>query len=102
MIAGYKIPGTEYVLPSLSADQAIGFDDNGYFRRIESQETHHAVRMILIREMIHAALSRNHPEVTVEQVGELMETSGGGLYLITCGVPPAKAAEMQANPPPAV
>jgi hypothetical protein len=102
MISGYKIPDTDLVLPSLDADTAIGFDEAGAFKRIESGELKMGERLALVKGIVHAALLRNYPDLKREEVGKIVDLRNKEVLYLTClGLTETRIAELTANPPSA-
>jgi hypothetical protein len=102
MFSGYEIPGTKFIVPALSGRDAIRFEDAGYFKRIEG-DSHPAVRHALIKEIVHAAMTRNYPNVTAEDVEPLVTVENMvRLYWAAQGMPTSTIeetwAKVQANP----
>lgn len=103
MFPGYPIPGTQYVLPCLSGKDGIHFEDVGYFKRVESEGAPY-VKVMIVREIAHAALKRNHPAITAEEVEAVVTFDNVIRVYWACQGKPAADIErdwdrLSANPP---
>jgi hypothetical protein len=60
--------GTTYVLPSLLADHVIRFDEEGIW---SGQQVSSGKFLLQVIRVLHAALSRNYPELTEEDLRQI-------------------------------
>jgi len=74
MIDGVSISlgGTEYVVPALSFKQLRNLQPKlatlGTVKGIPSE-----AQLDAVAEVVHAALSRNYPDLTLDQVGDMLD-----------------------------
>ena len=76
MIDGTKIQlnGTEYVVPALNLNQVQMLrDDVALLNTVDSSDPFSKDRHEAACRIVHAALSRNYPELKLEEMGELMD-----------------------------
>jgi hypothetical protein len=79
MIEGIKIlmAGQEYEVPPLSFNQI-----KRYWNEIQEYEKKTGIEnMELTVKVAHAALTRNYPELTLEQVGDLVDLNNMSLVM---------------------
>jgi hypothetical protein len=92
MISGRSITlgGKEYLIPSLTARALIELEREGFYEKVGNSDTKPGARMSLYVRVIHAALVRNYPDLSVDTlldceplelgraVGEAMKATNGG------------------------
>lgn len=70
-----KLAGREYIIPSLSVKQARILWPK--IRELNKGITMDSIpdKMAIATEIIHAALSRNYPEITLDEVEDMIDMS---------------------------
>ena len=83
-LPGYQIPGTEYVVPALSLRQIRQLSESGDMDALGKPGADESALRV-----VYTALTRNHPELTVEQASDILDLANLGPALMAAvGKPP--------------
>lgn len=77
-----KLGDKEFIVPSLSVNAARKYWPNILDLNNGLTIDQFPSRLEFILNIVHAAISRNYPEMTVEELGELIDTKNAGEILM--------------------